>query len=59
MTIGKMNDNILNNWQFLHAKAVELNTLTKALNPTCEAALKRAIEIAREIAEVAETLEDE
>ena len=54
-----MNDNILNNWQFLHAKAVELNTLTKALNPTSEAALKRAKEIAREIVEVAEVLEDE
>ena len=52
-----MNDNILNNWQFLHAKAVELNTLTKALNPTSDAAVKRAVEIADEIQEVVKTLD--
>lgn len=44
-----MEDQILNNWRFLHAKSVELSTLTKALSPDCKEAFDRAIEIANEI----------
>lgn len=43
-----MNDNILNNWQFLNAKAIELKTLTKATDPQSRT-LNRARELVSEI----------
>lgn len=50
-----MNDNILNQWQYLNAKAEELKTLTRACAPS-ERVIIRAKEIALEIREVADDL---
>ena len=44
-----MSDETNLNWRYLNAKAIELNTLTKALSPTSDAAVRRAVEIAEEI----------
>lgn len=51
-----MTEKILNQWQYLNAKAEELKTLTRACNPT-ERVILRAKEIAIEIKEVADALE--
>lgn len=54
-----MSDNILNNWQFLNAKAIELQTLTKAVNPKTEGAINRVKELAAEISETVDLIKQE
>lgn len=51
-----MNEKILNNWQFLNAKAEELKTITRACDPS-ERAVERAKEIAKEICETADLIQ--
>ena len=51
-----MNEKILNNWQFLNAKAEELKTITRACEPS-ERVIERAKEIAKEICETADLIE--
>ena len=51
-----MNEKILNNWQFLNAKAEELKTITRACDPS-ERVVERAKEIAKEICETVDLIQ--
>lgn len=53
-----MTEKILNQWQYLNAKAEELKTLTRACDPS-ERVIIRAKEIALEIREVVDRLEED